>query len=109
MRNCPNCGTPLDENYFKCPYCGTLYYDLTALDDSVPCFIKFNTMHGELTMFAKPELNNIDITDDSVSYYIDDTKVGEIIRGKDCDIGVVFHTMIVPGNSTLFEMKIGDK
>ena len=35
--------------------------------------------------------------------------ISEIIRGKDCDIGVVFHTMIVPGNSTLFEMKIGDK
>ena len=109
MRNCPNCGAPLDENYFKCPYCGTLYYDLTALDDSAPCFIKFNTMHGELTMFAKPELKDIEITEDRIDY-IGNIKTYEFIRNKNCDIGVIFHTMTMPkSDNVLFKIKTGDR
>lgn len=110
MKNCPNCGAPLDENYFKCPYCGTLYYDLTALDDSVPCFIKFNTMYGELTMFAKPELKDIEVTEDSIDCYMGNTEMCKFIRSTSCDIGIVFHTMIMSKNGNeLFKIKIGDR
>ena len=31
-RNCPNCGAPNDPHLNKCPYCGTSYFDLTAID-----------------------------------------------------------------------------
>ena len=30
-RNCPNCGAALDMDSCKCPYCGTLYYDLSVV------------------------------------------------------------------------------
>lgn len=109
MKNCPNCGAPLDENYFKCPYCGTLYYDLTALDDSVPCFIKFNTIYGELTMFARPELKNIDITEDIIDY-TDNMEMYELLRSRSCDIGVIFHAMTtLKNNNILFKINTGDR
>ena len=31
-RNCPNCGAALESNICKCPYCGTSYFDISAID-----------------------------------------------------------------------------
>lgn len=31
-KNCPNCGAPYDPALNKCPYCGTIYFDLSCLD-----------------------------------------------------------------------------
>lgn len=31
-RNCPNCAAPYDISLSKCPYCGTSYFDLSAID-----------------------------------------------------------------------------
>lgn len=48
-RNCPNCGAPYDIDYNKCPYCGTSYYDLSALDFTTrePFYLKIKTeMNG---------------------------------------------------------------
>lgn len=41
-RNCPNCGAPLDSNATKCAYCGTSYFDMSAINlvDSEPFYIK---------------------------------------------------------------------
>lgn len=40
-RNCPNCGAPLELVEYKCPYCGTLYLDLTMIDfdNKTPFFL----------------------------------------------------------------------
>lgn len=45
-RNCPNCGAALDPELCKCPYCGTSYFDLSAIDidHEVPFYIKTRTM-----------------------------------------------------------------
>lgn len=32
LRNCMNCGAPFDVNSDCCSYCGTSYFDLTAMD-----------------------------------------------------------------------------
>lgn len=46
MTNCLNCGAPLDKEYEKCPYCGTSYYDMSAitLDGHTPFVFKFRTV-----------------------------------------------------------------
>ena len=93
-RNCPNCGAPLDDNYCKCPYCGTLYYDLTVLDDEVPCYIKFRTAMGTITTYARPELKEIKVSRDSID--ITDTICGmrTYCRNINCDIDITFHSMV---------------
>ena len=41
-RNCPNCGAPLEADICKCPYCGTSYFDISAIniDDGEPFYLK---------------------------------------------------------------------
>lgn len=36
--NCPNCGAPIESA--KCPYCGTLFYDMTEIDLQNPGYIR---------------------------------------------------------------------
>ena len=36
--DCPNCGAPITSE--RCPYCGTLFYDFSAIEIGKPCFIK---------------------------------------------------------------------
>ena len=31
-KNCPNCGAPYDPALNKCPYCETIYFDLSCLN-----------------------------------------------------------------------------
>ena len=42
-RNCPNCGAPYDHMLDKCPFCGTIYFDMSCVDFSSgePIFLKF--------------------------------------------------------------------
>ena len=45
QRNCPNCGAPEDVELNKCPYCGTSYFDMSAIDMEMhePFFLKIRT------------------------------------------------------------------
>ena len=47
-RNCPNCGAPLESDVCKCPYCGTSYFDISAinLDAGEPFYLKVRTNWG---------------------------------------------------------------
>ena len=66
--NCPNCSAPLEIGEIKCPYCGTIYYDLSAIDFDAhePIFltIKYNNMI--ITQKAIPQLANFEISTDTV-------------------------------------------
>ena len=44
--NCPNCGAPITET--KCPYCGTVFYDFTALSFDKPTYIKTKVYENQL-------------------------------------------------------------
>ena len=48
MTNCLNCGAPFDVNTEKCLYCGTSYYDMSAIDinSGKPFMLKIKTMLG---------------------------------------------------------------
>lgn len=46
-RNCPNCGATLDNENVKCPYCGTLYYDLSTIPMNQPFFLSLNVGREE--------------------------------------------------------------
>ena len=65
MTNCLNCGAPFDVNKEKCAYCGTSYYDMSALDinGDKPFMLKIKTkMNGAecyITQLVRvlPEIN----------------------------------------------------
>lgn len=49
-KNCPNCGAVYEIDKNKCPYCGTSYYDMSAIDfeDGEPFYLKIKTkMNGK--------------------------------------------------------------
>ena len=43
QRNCPNCGAVIDKEVTKCTYCGTSYFDISAINigDGEPFYLKF--------------------------------------------------------------------
>jgi len=72
-RNCPNCGAPYDIDVNKCPYCGTSYFDLSALDFSTrePFYLKIKTnMNGMpcyITQLVRPSANvSMEFSSDTV-------------------------------------------
>lgn len=72
-RNCPNCGAPYDIDKNKCPYCGTSYYDMSAIDfeSGEPFYLKIRTnMNGQqvyITQLVKPILNTIEMSTDRLT------------------------------------------
>ncbi len=74
-RNCPNCGAPYDIEFNKCSYCGTSYYDLSALDFTAgePFYLKIKTeMNGMpcyITQLVRPRADmSIDFGSETVEY-----------------------------------------
>ena len=71
MTNCLNCGAPFDVDKEKCSYCGTSYYDMSAIDinSTKPFMLKIKTkMNGAecyITQLVRvlPQMN-IEITSD---------------------------------------------
>ena len=76
QRNCPNCAAPYNIELNKCPYCGTSYYDLSALDLMArePFYLKIKVeMNGKecyITQLVKPRMDmSMDFSSDGVDYY----------------------------------------
>ena len=72
-RNCPNCSAPYDINFNKCPYCGTSYYDLSALDFTTqePFYLKIkseiNGMPCYITQLVRPKIGlSMEFSNESV-------------------------------------------
>ena len=62
-KNCPNCGAPYDIKLNKCPYCGTSYYDFSALDltGDEPFYLKIKTeINGKPCYVTQLVLPNFD-------------------------------------------------
>lgn len=51
-RTCPNCGTPVDAEHCKCPYCGMNYFDFNSfeVDDNEPFYLNFKFTHNGKNM-----------------------------------------------------------
>ena len=73
-RNCPNCGAPYEADKNKCTYCGTSYYDMSAIDfeSGEPFYLKIKTKwNGKyvyITQLVRPILDTIEVTTDTTDY-----------------------------------------
>ena len=95
MRNCPNCGAPLEPYKCRCEYCGTWYFDLTAFDMSGkdPYYVKFRTPYGVVTTLARPELREIEMTEDYCDADAAGNELIRIVTNRQADLNIVFHVV----------------
>lgn len=95
QRNCPNCGAPYDVELNKCPYCGTSYFDMSAIDMEMhePFFLKIRTQVGGapacITAKVVPSLVTIEAnSDEEVSYGYGGAKMWSFIKDRNIDFGL---------------------
>lgn len=64
--NCINCGAAKDIDEIKCPFCGTTYFDMTAidLDEGTPVALSVRKGDFVFQMLARPELQSISMEDE---------------------------------------------
>lgn len=86
-RNCPNCAAPYDVSLSKCPYCGTSYFDLSAIDPTggEPIYLKIKIKLGNadyiVTQLVKPNCD-VSITYECDTSYAYGGKGNKIISFK---------------------------
>ncbi len=103
--NCINCGAAKDTSEIKCPFCGTTYLDLTAIDfssdDPVVCqFVLpeefrpgFRGAKGRfiMSMLARPQLENITMQANTVDVSGSfGNHIASFVTDYDINIGVSF-------------------
>lgn len=106
--NCVNCGAAKDVDQLKCPFCGTTYLDLTAIDFSsnapVVCDFVLPGSRDVLQMVAIPKL-------ESAKAWTTDTEFcfgfgrRYIASEWNAEFGVTFTP--IPRNGVLFVTKKG--
>ena len=100
--NCVNCGAAKDTSEIKCPFCGTTYLDLTAIDfasgDPVVCefvlptSVRLGNSEGRvvMSMLAIPVLEEITQTANRVDVFGGFDRMYSFVDSYDVNVGVSF-------------------
>lgn len=104
--NCINCGAVKDTEEIKCPFCGTSYFDLTAidLDENLPVALTIRKGQMVMQMLALPELKNVELAEENIHVFGQYGKVGQIVKSRSATVDLEFKA-IAKGNK-LFSMKV---
>lgn len=100
--NCPNCGAPIASE--QCPYCGTLFYDFSAIEIGKPCFLKIKW--GNNIMLVEANARNIDLnmnSDTVETYDIFGAPICTFVTNRNMDLSMEFTCM--PFNDHLVELR----
>lgn len=108
--NCVNCGAAKDTSEIKCPFCGTTYLDLTAIDfaSGEPCVCQFVMPYTNervvLSMLALPRLEEFSVTTDTMDITsFEDTKKYYVAASPSVNFAVSFTPLA--RNNRLFSMR----
>lgn len=111
MINCPNCGAVIENDNNKCPYCGTLYFDMTAIDftDRKPIYVKLrfhrNGKEIILTQKCVPSIGEIIYEPDGYEYdnhnRLCHEKYPTVVQSRNLHTNICFET-ILDTNNTLY-------
>ena len=121
--NCINCGAAKDTSEIKCPFCGTTYLDLTAIDfssgDPVVCqFVlpdHFRVVNKDgkpgkaiMSMLAVPKLEDISMTANTVDVYGGNNPypLAHFTQSWDMNVGVSFMPVVSKNSKTLCDLRI---
>lgn len=114
-RNCPNCGAPYDIGLNTCPYCGTSYYDLSALDLTArdPFYLKIKTeMNGQpcyITQLVRPHVDmSINFSSETVDVYgLGDSRICSYTKSSTMTTNISFEAVTSPTHKNLCTIEIG--
>ena len=113
-RNCPNCAAPYDINFNKCPYCGTSYYDLSALDLTArePFYLKIKTeMNGQpcyITQLVRPNADmSIDFSTETVDVCgLGGSIISSVVRSHTMTTNISFEAVTSPSHKNLCTIEV---
>lgn len=113
-RNCPNCAAPYDVDYNKCPFCGTSYYDLSALDFTTrePFYLKIKTeMNGMpcyITQLVRPRADmSIEISSDTDdAYNVFGERLCTFTRSRTMTTNISFEAVASPTHKNLCTIEV---
>lgn len=78
--NCPNCGSAITAE--KCPYCGAVFYDFTAIKVNEPCYVKIK--YGDEVLMAEVIASEMRVTITPVeSYWNNGFDEVHVVRHRD--------------------------
>lgn len=118
--NCINCGAAKDTSEIKCPFCGTTYLDMTAIDFSsddpvvcqfvLPNNIRLGDSDGRviMSMLAAPKLEEISMTANTVDVYGGNSPypLAHFTQSWDMNVGVSFMPVVSKNSKTLCDLRI---
>ena len=107
--NCINCGAAKDTSDIRCPFCGTTYLDMTAIDftSHTPVVCQFVVPNGNdkvlVSALARPRLTEFRVEHESVCCLSPDgTYRASACVGVDAGIGIEFNLMRDTKSGNLF-------
>lgn len=114
-RNCPNCGAPYDVDLNKCPYCGTSYYDMSALDFSKrePFYLKLKTIiNGQpcyITQLVRPVADvSMELSSETVECR---DHIGQVVQtlsiGSTLTTNISFEAVVSLTHNNLCTIEVG--
>ena len=112
-RNCPNCGAPYEIDQNKCAYCGTSYFDMSAINftDGEPFYLKFKMDMGGrecyVTQLVKPSIGGISFeseTEEVVDCF--GKPILTVQRSQRVVTDIQFTAIQAPGSKELFTVSI---
>lgn len=110
-RNCPNCGAPNEPYLNKCPYCGTSYFDLTAIDiaDGKPMFLKIRVGDRIITQLVYPDPDiSVECNVESQDIEIPNGLFTRIYTNISCTTDIRFHS-IPDGHNRIYTIEEGER
>lgn len=108
-RNCPNCGAPYDINEYKCPYCGTLYLDLSMIDfdNQTPLFLSIRQHGMIITQKVLPQTVVLEMNEDTVyKTSIRDNKSTSFLVNRSLETNIQFIAIPMKDKDLAYMKKI---
>lgn len=88
--NCPNCGASITEE--KCPYCGTMFYDFSAMSTTEPFYLKIK--HENKIIRLKVQFNGLEMTSyATTSIYADNEIILNSYGGYPNELNLSFNIL----------------
>ena len=72
LKNCVNCGAPIDKDSNKCNYCGSSYFDMSFLnlEAEQPFYLILKVKDMKIIQLVKPKMDmSISVSQDMVNCY----------------------------------------